>query len=467
MNEENKKDAPPVEIEDIDRPIELKQSKIASAVGRVGVSGKGVKFAVFLASALVVVIGYGIMQAGPGEKKIASQTSPDADAPGQNQPINVRSVAEQKRNAVDADNHGQEQYVSSPRSGLQVRGESQPAAGQSVGGPSAYAQQTPAEQHRLWLERKRYERIEGRILAADAALTAELTKGNMTGGPMGGGMRGADVDEQRDPMARLASIRAAAMHGAQAAAAQQPAVIPAMLAQQPQVPQGFGLMGGDPNVAAQERNREFLREAGESGYLPEVVKRRMGGHELAAGSIIPAVMLTGINSDLPGVITAQVRQTVYDTFDESVKLIPQGTRLVGRYSSQIASGQERVLVAWDEMIFPNGARINLRGMSGVDGLGQAGFHDQVNTHFWRTWGSALMVSLLGVGAQLSQPQNSSYNTAPTTAQQAAAAAASSLNQAGSKAVEKNLNLSPTLTIRPGYAFNVIVNRSVLLPAYRD
>lgn len=447
-------------IDDIDRPIELKQTKIASAIGRVGVSGKGLKIGAMVAAAVVAVIGFGITQSGPSKEKAQAEASNTTDMPGQNQSYSVvKSLAE--ADAKRAMESPEELPPPPEGGGLQVRGAEQQLGG---GGPSAQGMQTPAEQHKLWLEKKRYERIEGRILAADLALTADLSKGNPAGGMRFGG--GGGEGDAADPLARLAGIRTAAMNGIQPGQAQATPSLSGLLGGGAVNPANLQL-GGDPTVAAQERNREFLKEAGESGYLPEMVKKRIGGHELAAGSIIPAVMLTGINSDLPGVITAQVRQTVYDTFDESTRIVPQGSRLVGRYSSQVASGQERVLVAWDELIFPNGNRINLRGMSGVDGVGQAGFHDKVDNHFFRTWGSAFMVSLLGVGAQLSQPQNSSYTTAPTAAQQSAAAVADSLNQAGSKVLEKNLNISPTLRIRPGYVFNIIVNKSVLFPAYRD
>lgn len=451
------------QVEDIDRPIELKQSKIASAIGRVAVSDKGLKIGAVIATAVVAAVGFGISQSGPDKEKTAAKTALEvSDMPGQNQPYNVKKAlaeADEAKSKRAQELTGEKSTSEGGR--LQVRGaEQQPVAA----GPSAQQVQTPAEQHRLWMEKKKYERIEGRILAADMALTSDLSKGSPVSPRFGEGAEGG-----ADPLAQVASVRSAALSGIQSGLGQS---TPAATSQSS--PTGSAKptpvayqAGGDPNVAAQERNLAFLKEAIESGYLPEMVKPRLGGHELAAGSIIPAVLLTAINSDLPGIITAQVRQTVYDTFDESVRVIPQGTRIVGRYSSNVVSGQERVLVAWDELIFPNGNRINLRGMVGVDGQGQAGFNDQVNNHFFKTWGSALMVSLLGVGVQLSQPQNANYNTAPSASSQAAAAAANSLNQAGSKAFEKNLNLAPTLNIRPGYLFNIIVNRSILLPAYRD
>lgn len=442
------------ELEDIDAPIELKQSKIAANFTRVGVSKRGLQVGALVATAVIGVIAFGIMNAGPGGNS-ASAMGDDSNTEMAGQTL-APKIGSLKPVNADAPSSPDED----PQH-LTVRGDGDQPATAVGSGPNAQAQQSPAEQHKLWLEKKRYERIEGRILAADLALTADMAKGQASMGMGGGGMRPADADA--DPIARIAGMRAAAQNAIGNSAAgtpqyPQPGMVPAAMQM---------AAGTDPNVAAQMRNKEFLKEAAEAGYLPETVRPRMGQHELSAGSIIPALMLTGINSDLPGVITAQVRQTVYDTFDEGVRIIPQGARIVGRYLSQVASGQERVLVAWDELIMPNGNRINLRGMSGADGLGQAGLNDKVDNHFFRTWGSALMVSLLGVGVQLSQPQNSSYNTAPTTAQQSAAAAADSLNQAGSKVLEKNLNLSPTLVIRPGYVFNIIVNKSVVFPAYKD
>jgi type IV secretion system protein VirB10 len=176
-------------------------------------------------------------------------------------------------------------------------------------------------------------------------------------------------------------------------------------------------------------------------------------------------MLSAINSDLPGTIVAQTRQTVYATNEPGVVVIPQGARLIGRYSSDVAYGQSRVLAAWDEMILPNGSRISLRAMAAADGQGQSGLEDQVNNHFWRTWSSALLVSFLGVAAQQSQPQNQGAFNTPSGSAQAAAAAMNSLSDVSSKILQKSLNISPTLQVRPGMTFNVVVYRSILLPAY--
>jgi type IV secretion system protein VirB10 len=227
-----------------------------------------------------------------------------------------------------------------------------------------------------------------------------------------------------------------------------------------------GSAGLDPAVAAQARNKAFMKEAAENGYLPELLKPKLGEFELTAGSVIPAVMLSGINSDLPGTIVAQTRQTVYATHDPDAVVIPQGSRLVGRYSADVVYGQSRVLAAWDELILPNGSRIALRGMSAADGHGQSGMEDQVNNHFWRTWSSALLVSFLGVAAQQSQPQNQGAFNTPSGSAQASAAAMNSLSDVSSKILQKSLNISPTLQVRPGMAFNVMINRSIILPTYR-
>lgn len=219
--------------------------------------------------------------------------------------------------------------------------------------------------------------------------------------------------------------------------------------------------------SSQGENKAFIKEQSkeQTGYLVDTVHPAAGQHEIIAGSVIPAVMLTGIDSDLPGTISAQVRQTVYDSLNPDIILIPQGAHLVGQYSSGVQYGQNRVLVAWSQLIFPNGSTIDLRGMSGTDGEGQAGFNDQVDNHFLRIFGSAFMLSMLGVGAQLSQPQNSSILMAPTVGQQAAGAMAQELNIVGTNLMNKNLSIQPTLQIRPGYAFNVLVNKTMIMPSY--
>ncbi len=152
---------------------------------------------------------------------------------------------------------------------------------------------------------------------------------------------------------------------------------------------GAGMMG---EAGAQSGNQGFLdaqQNKDDNGYLLAAVQPKASNHELFAGSVIPAVLQTGIDSDLPGTITGMVRQTVYDSLNPSVVLIPQGTKVIGLYSSAVAYGQSRVLVAWNRLIFPNGAMIDLKGMSGADGQGESGVSDQVDNHYGRIFGSAI------------------------------------------------------------------------------
>jgi type IV secretion system protein VirB10 len=220
---------------------------------------------------------------------------------------------------------------------------------------------------------------------------------------------------------------------------------------------------------AQNRQAEkaaFLKaaEARTPGYLDEARTAPLGQYEVKAGSIIPAVLLSGINSDLPGAVVAQVRETVYDYVSARHVLIPQGSRLVGRYDSQIAYGQERVLVVWERILFPDGSSLAIKGMPGTDSLGQGGSADQVDNHYGRLLGGVILSSILGVGAQVAY--GPSINTVdPSVGQLAMQGMAANVNQVGQQITRKNLNIQPTLVIRPGYLFNVLVTRDLVLPVY--
>ena len=230
---------------------------------------------------------------------------------------------------------------------------------------------------------------------------------------------------------------------------------------------GSSRVGIDSNKAwQQEMSGGSNRGAG--GYLSATRMDPRGEFELFAGSIIPAVSVTAIDSDLPGTITAQVRRTVYDSRSPNVVLIPQSAKLVGEYNSMVQYGQERLMVVWNEIIYPDGSTLDLRSMAGVDQLGQAGFYDQVNNHYMKIFGSAALISLIGAAAQASQPQNNSILTAPSAGSQAIGNFANQMNTAALNILNKNMNIAPTLNIRPGYPFNVMVNRTIILePWGRD
>lgn len=177
--------------------------------------------------------------------------------------------------------------------------------------------------------------------------------------------------------------------------------------------------------------------------------------ELRAGSIIPATMISGINSELPGQIIGQVSQDVFDTPTGKYRLIPQGTRLIGRYSNRVVDGQSRVLVAWQRIVFPDGKALDIGSMEGVDGAGYAGFGDKVDRHYWRMFGSAFLMSGIATGLTSSKinPTNDPFGS--STAAQFNERLANQVGDVATRMIEKNMNVAPTLMIRPGYRFNVM------------
>ena len=185
-------------------------------------------------------------------------------------------------------------------------------------------------------------------------------------------------------------------------------------------------------------------------------------YEMRAGMVIPAAMISGINSDLPGMLFASVRENVYDTATGDYLLIPQGSRLIGRYDNAIAYGQERVLVVWNRIIFPDASALDLEGMPGADEGGYSGFYDQVDNHYLRVFGSAALMSVLSAAAQLSQPQATNGQNI-TPGQTLAGSMGQEMTQTGRQIIERNLNIQPTLIIRVGYQFNVMVNKDVIFP----
>ena len=181
-----------------------------------------------------------------------------------------------------------------------------------------------------------------------------------------------------------------------------------------------------------------------------------------AGAVIPAALITGIRSDLPGQVTAQVTEHVYDSPTGQYLLIPQGSKLIGIYDSQVSFGQDRVLLVWTRLIMPNGRSIVLERQPGADTQGFAGLEDEVDHHWRRLFTAAALSTLLGVGAELGAGNNDS---AILTALRRGGT--DSLNQAGQQVVRRNLNIQPTITIRPGFPVRVIVNRDLVLAPYRN
>ena len=200
-------------------------------------------------------------------------------------------------------------------------------------------------------------------------------------------------------------------------------------------------------------------------YLRASVRIPVSPYEVKAGTIVPAVMLGAINSDLPGQILGQVRENVYDSDTGEYLLIPQGTRLVGLYDHKIVYGQERVLITWKRLILPSGSSLSLKdGMPGTDALGAAGFQDQVNNHYLRIFGNALLLSVISAGVQLSQiPEFGQDFRGPNAGNVLGAAVGQQLGSTAAELIRRGMTVAPTLEIRPGYPFNVMVTQDVIFP----
>jgi type IV secretory pathway VirB10-like protein len=220
--------------------------------------------------------------------------------------------------------------------------------------------------------------------------------------------------------------------------------------------QSVGVSSGDPT-------RGFLREPVDRRTASmERLQRAPSPFVIQAGAIIPAALVTGIRSDLPGQVTAQVTRNVYDSITGRTLLIPQGSKLVGAYDSQVAFGQKRVLLAWTRLLLPNGKSLVLEREPAADSQGYAGLEDRVDQHWGELFKGGLLSTVLGVGAQLgASDQDSDILRALRLG------SADTLNQAGQQVVARGLSLQPTLTIRPGHAVGVAVTRDLILEPYRE
>jgi len=215
----------------------------------------------------------------------------------------------------------------------------------------------------------------------------------------------------------------------------------------------------------QDRKLAFVNTAPDRSTMsPDRVSAPVSSYVVQAGNIIPASLITGIRSDLPGQITAQVTENVYDSPTGRFVLIPQGTRLIGIYDSQVAFGQSRVLLVWTRLIMPNGRSIVLERQPGADSAGYSGLQDEVDNHWGALFKAALLSTLLGVGSELGSTTSTGSNSDVITALRRGSS--DSLNQTGQKVVQQNLNIQPTLTVRPGFPVRVIVNRDLVLEPYK-
>ena len=221
-------------------------------------------------------------------------------------------------------------------------------------------------------------------------------------------------------------------------------------------------LDGDWVQNMQDRKLAFVNAAVDRKTVsPDRLANPASRYVVQAGAVIPAALITGIRSDLPGQVTAQVTEHVYDSPTGKYLLIPQGSKLIGVYDSQVAFGQDRILLVWTRLILPNGRSIVLERQPGADPQGFAGLEDKVDHHWGRLAAAAALSTLLGVGAELG-----ATNAENNMLQALRRGAATSLNQTGQQIVRRNLNIQPTLTIRPGFPVRIIVNRDLVLAPYR-
>ena len=220
------------------------------------------------------------------------------------------------------------------------------------------------------------------------------------------------------------------------------------------------LLDDDVGRQSQDYSRFDSAKGDARWNLDSEVKKPPTPYVLQTGFVIPATLISGINSSLPGQIMAQVSQHIYDSPIGKWRLIPQGSRLVGTYSSEVEFGQARVLVAWQRIIFPDGKTMDIGAMPGADGVGYAGFRDQVNNHYMRIFGSALIMSAIVAGSTYSQRDSGGAFGRQNAGSIMSQSLGQQLGLVTANLIRKNLNIAPTLEIRPGYRFNIIVTKDM-------
>jgi len=221
---------------------------------------------------------------------------------------------------------------------------------------------------------------------------------------------------------------------------------------------GLGVQPSTPTSI--ERQNAFLNATPDKRTVsPDRITAPASPYVLQAGAVISAALITGIRSDLPGQITAQVTENIYDSPTGRFLVVPQGTRIIGQYSNDVGFGQRRILLIWNRLIFPNGRSIVLERQPGADAEGYAGLEDGVDYHWWELAKAAGLSTLLSVGAELATDNNDRLISAIRNGAQ------DTINDAGQQIVRRQLNIAPTLTIRQGFPVRVIVTRDLVLEPY--
>lgn len=214
----------------------------------------------------------------------------------------------------------------------------------------------------------------------------------------------------------------------------------------------------------QAAKRQFAANARSDDYLTNPLQPALSPWEVKAGSIISAALVTAINSDLPGQVIAQVTEPVYDHRSGRTVLIPQGSRLIGQYDSQIAYGQNRALIAWNRIIMPDGRSINIGSMAGANLSGAAGLQDKTDGHFGQLARGVILSTLFSVGAAAAQDAGNRSSGA-LVINSAASGVSNSAQQVGQQITGRDLNRQPTLRVRAGWPVRVLVSKDMILAPY--
>lgn len=216
----------------------------------------------------------------------------------------------------------------------------------------------------------------------------------------------------------------------------------------------------DPS--AQQRKADFIGSAsGQADINPHRIVAAPSPYLLSAGSVISASLITGLRSDLPGLVTAQVTGRVYDSPTGQILLIPQGARLIGSYDSVVAFGQRRALIVWQRIVLPNGSSLRIDNVPGTDASGYSGLEDKVDFHTWTLLKGVGLSTLLGVGSEMAFTGDGDLVQALRRSTQ------DNVSRAGDQITQRNLNIQPTITIRPGAIVRLVVNKDLILAPWRE
>jgi type IV secretion system protein TrbI len=413
--------------------------------GRIRVARFSRRKIVMLAGALLAMVALAVAaNFTPGKKLSAREHQDDAAQ---------KQAAETKPNLPEAANQVPDNYVHLPKTGL-VKDSIQNAApeGADNGGANGNAEPPPggqvsAAQGNLSPAQQLKQSVrEQRQKDRESASKAPLSFGGSGGGPRA----------ESAPVSPLAAFP------------QAPDPAGGMSRVLEKFASGQGQGQGEEDQNKQEEKRGFTREDRKDfPYLKTSLLTPISPYEVKAGTILPGVLITGMNSDLPGQITAQARENVYDTVSGRYLLIPIGSRYIGEYDSKISYGQERLLVVWTRVIMPNGNSISLENMPGIDLSGYAGVSGKVNNHYGKLITGVVLGSILGATAQVAVGGQGTAISPPSFGQLATAGAAQNLNQAGQRITERNLNLQPTIEAAPGQKINIFVTKDMILKPYTD